>query len=210
MQLDTLSPADAEFAHRVAAYGRTHRGVFSESWITRLAGWNGIFSPQSRTASLEHQLRIDADEAGSSPYFALDALRVKTPPSQMIGALHDAAIDTTGVSLPWSRSGAVQLLHPFGPIGFPFLNAGTFPGDGDEYTIHVQSASLSQSFRAVWEPDAWENGGITIPTGESGEPASPHYDDLRASWIRGELHPLPFSDAAVARATRECLQLSPR
>jgi len=83
----------------------------------------------------------------------------------------------------------------------------TLPGSGDEYTIHVQSAGLAQSFRAVWEVGDWNRGGLSIPSGESGEIGSPHYNDLGRSWIRGELQPLPFSDGAVAHSCRARLFL---
>jgi len=90
----------------------------------------------------------------------------------------------------------------FGVAGFPFLNGALLPGDGDEYTIHVQSSALAQSFRAVWDVGNWDGGGIVIPAGESGEPSSPHYQDLTATYISGKLVPLPYSDAAVRRHAR--------
>ncbi len=210
MQLDTISPADAEFAHRMARYGSAHRDVLPKNWVLRFSQWDGSFSPNSTTASFEHRLRVMVDGAGNSPYWTFEGIRESTMPSQMVAAIQDAVFESDRASGPWSRLGAVEVLHPFGPIGFPFLNAGTFPGDGDEYTIHVQSPALSQSFRAVWETGAWERGGISIPAGESGEPGSTHYDDQRAPWIRGELRSLPFSDAAVYKASASLLLLTPR
>jgi penicillin amidase len=63
--------------------------------------------------------------------------------------------------------------------------------------------------RAVWDVGNWYGGGIDIPLGESGEPGSPHYTDLAERYARHALTPLPFSDAAVARATRHTLVLEP-
>lgn len=206
MQLDAASPADAEFAHRLATYVMNHQDVLPARVAQQLARWDGVFSPQSQAATLEHTLRLTAEEMSPSPYAAFQGLRERNPPPELIDALRDPFMSVSHVA-PWSNAGAVGVFHPFGPIGFPFLNGVTLPGNGDEYTIHVQSEGLSQSFRAVWEAGAWDRGGISIPSGESGEMGSPHYHDLSASWIRGELRPLAFSDAAVACATRERLLL---
>jgi penicillin amidase len=73
----------------------------------------------------------------------------------------------------------------------------------------VQGITLGQSFRAVWDVGDWDAGGIDLPLGESGEPGSPHYADGAGPWQRHELTPLPFSDRAVAQATRTTLTLAP-
>jgi len=73
----------------------------------------------------------------------------------------------------------------------------------------VQKPGFSQSFRAVWDVGNWDAGGISIPQGESGRPGSGHYTDEAADWIAGSLLPLPYSTAAVDRATVEDLTLSP-
>ena len=52
--------------------------------------------------------------------------------------------------------------------------------------------------------------GIAIPSGESGEPGSPHYTDLTRAWVTGRLQPLPFSRAAVRRSAADTLVLNPR
>jgi penicillin amidase len=198
MQLDATSPADAEFAHRVAHFLRPEETAL-------LAHWDGTFSPSSRAATLEHVLRASAENVSLSPYTAFDLVRQPDTSIQYVDALRGAARDT--ILAPWSRAGEVDVFHPFGPIGFPFLNGKHFPGNGDEYTVRVQTAGLSQSFRAVWEVGAWDRGGLSLPAGESGEIGSGHYDDLSARWIRGDLQPLPFTDRAVRRAARECLLL---
>ena len=73
----------------------------------------------------------------------------------------------------------------------------------------MQAIALGQSFRAIWDVGDWDAGGIDLPLGESGEPGSPHYTDRAAAWLRHDLTPLPFSDAAVARATTATLTLAP-
>ncbi len=199
MQLDATSPADAEFAHRIGRFLSPRDGQL-------LAHWDGTFSPESRPATLEHLLRSTAESISVSPYMAFDLARRPHAPEQYINVLRSAARDEIVVK-PWAWAGEVDVFHPFGPIGFPFLNGTRFPGNGDEYTIRVQTPALSQSFRAVWDVGAWDRGGLTLPTGESGEKGSGHYDDLTRAWVRGDLQPLPFSDSNVQKNAREILLL---
>jgi hypothetical protein len=45
--------------------------------------------------------------------------------------------------------------------------------------------------------------------GQSDDPASPHYGDLRSAWAQGPYVPLPFSRAAVERAAEQIIELQP-
>ncbi|MGZ3522285.1 MAG: penicillin acylase family protein [Vulcanimicrobiaceae bacterium] len=212
MQLDTLSLPDLEFAHRVGAYARTHPGTLPPSFSDALATWDGRFAPHSRAATLEHALRetIAGDPAEFLKLVA--TLRAGGVPPNFAGDVREAVTEAeqSDTSMArWSEAGAVRIQHQFGPLGFSFLNGATLPGEGDEYTVHVQTDGFAQSFRAVWDVGKWDAGGIVIPSGESGEPGSAHYSDLSRTWIRGSLVPLPFTDSAVRKAGRETLELSP-
>ena len=110
---------------------------------------------------------------------------------------------------PWGQYAPIPIRHPLAPLGFSFLNGVTLPGDGDNYGLHVQNSRDSQSFRAVWDVGNWDDGGIVIPSGESGEPASGHYTDQSAMWMAQRMVPLPFSDAAVRASTKQTLTLTP-
>ncbi len=203
MQLDDISNADAAFAHSIARYARMHAGFIPARTERELATWDGAFSPSSRAATLEHAAREAVEKQNASPY-APFASRGALP-GEYAQAIGDTLRSTPAV--PWAQAGRVRVFHPFGPIGFPFLNGAGLPGDGDAYTIRMQTSWLAQSFRAVWDAGNWDSGGISLPDGESGEPGSGHYDDLRASWLSGALEPLPFSDPAVLRAARATLTL---
>jgi len=204
MQLDTASVADLDFARALVRYAAEHRGFLSTRTQQALMQWDGRFSSGSSAASVEHALRSAAESVSVSPYDALQAIAY-SPPEQYVNALKAA----DAVAQPWARSGRVEVLHPFGLIGFPFLNGAALPGSGDEYSVRVQTQRLTQSFRAVWQPGRWDRGGLSLPAGESGEIGSGHYDDLRAAWIRGKLAPMPFDDASVKRAARHVLILQP-
>jgi penicillin amidase len=48
------------------------------------------------------------------------------------------------------------------------------------------------------------------PSGQSGHPRSPHWNDLLPLWASGEHHPLPLTRAAVERGTQSSTTLVPR
>jgi penicillin amidase len=82
-----------------------------------------------------------------------------------------------------------------------FLSRGPFPVGGDADTVSVLAraksagpgAMIGASMRAVYDlgdPDATR---IALVPGQSGHPASPHYDDLLPGWLAGEY--VPFATA---------------
>jgi penicillin amidase len=109
----------------------------------------------------------------------------------------------------WADVGARVAQHPLASLGISIWNGVRFPGNGDGFSPHVQGNSNTQSLRSVWDVGNWEAGGIVIPQGESGEPGSPHYRDGAPVWLEQTLVPLPFDDAAVAKASVETLELRP-
>ncbi len=56
---------------------------------------------------------------------------------------------------------------------------------------------------------AWDEARFVLPGGQSGNPFSPHYDDLLALWRRGEGVPIAWSREAVERAALKTLRLLP-
>jgi penicillin amidase len=210
MQLDTLSPVDAEFARLVHAHLAHDASDPSAPAVMRaLAGWDGSFAPGSQAATVEHALRARLEANAPSFYAVLESLRNADVSQDAEADLQAASYGTAAAPPPWGHAGAVPVEHPLAPLRFGFLNGATLPGNGDEYTIRLQEPGFSQSFRAVWDVGNWDAGGIAIPSGESGEPGSGHYRDLTGDWIAGRLRPLPFSAHAVASATRARLILTP-
>lgn len=65
------------------------------------------------------------------------------------------------------------------------------------------------SFRMVLDVGAWDNSRVINTPGQSGDPASPHFDDLFPLWARGEYVPLVYSRPAVEAATASILRLRP-
>jgi penicillin amidase len=209
MQLDTYSPAEFEFARDLA---RSSRGRRCAGAFAPLQNWDGRYAANANGATLAQALRIDAVSHAPNFTAVLEAFRS--------GGNRAAATRTalcrdvlknpqTFARESWGTGGAVTITHQLDALGISFLNGARLPGDGDKYTIHVQSPGFSQSFRAVWDVGNWDGGGIVIPSGESGEPGSHHYTDLSGAWIAGRIQPLPFGARAVDASARERLILLP-
>jgi penicillin G amidase len=81
-------------------------------------------------------------------------------------------------------------------------NAG-FEGDGpfDVYVV--------PSWRAVYDLSNLDDSMGILPTGQSGNPASPHWNDQTDMWTAGALRPLPFTRTAVEAASTERLTIVP-
>lgn len=238
-QEDTLSLPERDIAHATLAAAKHKRLDGDRQlapYLHELAGWDGRFDPQSRGAAIAWELRRAAvtnlalyvagkeqNEYEASANGANLVLLMRVLRDRPRGWWHDSDYDDLlvsslrnvvkehGVTLlePWGQYGKVTVRHALAALGFTFLNGATLPGDGDSYGLHVQTATHSQSFRAVWDVGNWDAGGMVIPSGESGEPHSGYYTDLSSAWIGGTLEPLPFSDAAVRAATRATLTLTP-
>jgi penicillin amidase len=238
-QNDTLSLPERDIARAaVAAIRHKHleRDPALQRYAAALEQWNGRFDPQSHGAAVawelrraaaaklagyitaSHQAEYQASANTADVVLLMRVLRERPRgwwtnndyDDLLVSSLR-AAVKAQGARMlePWSQYSQVTVRHPLAALGFSFLNGATFPGDGDSYGLHVQTNDHSQSFRAVWDVGNWDAGGIAIPSGESGEPASGHYTDLSPAWISERLQPLPFSDAAVRASARQTLTVMP-
>lgn len=197
MQMDALSLPERELARELAPVVAPLDAQSSRE----LTGWDGYMNGDSTTATLVQALRVQLTNGLKRRLPVELAIARQTPRT-----LH---VTLPPALEPWSTAGAVTPLHSLASLGIGFLDGTRLPGYGDEFTLHVQYAGYSQSFRAVWDVGNWDAGGITLPQGESGEPGSEHYTDQAGAWIQGRLWPMPFSDAAVARTAVHRETLTP-
>ena len=120
----------------------------------------------------------------------------------------------------WGRIRPLTLRHPVGerkPLDKVF-NRGPFPWGGDANTVGqgasdpldpTASPIWIASLRMVIDLGNWEECRFVLPGGQSGNPLSPHYDDLIPLWRRGEGVRIAWSPAEVARVARSTLRLAP-
>jgi penicillin amidase len=192
MQLDTYSPIEAEIVDSALHIDRDDamRDVAHSRQL--LDHWDGRFDPDSRAASLAHDVTIGLEAQETSLALLLERLRAKQHSYDSADQIH--TLLSAEQPQTWATHGAVEVVHPLSVMWYGLLQGHALPGDGDEFTIHLQSPGFAQGFRAVWSVGDWDAGGISIPSGESGEPSSGHYDDRAPAWIAGTLEPLPFSN----------------
>lgn len=147
-------------------------------------------------------------------------------PTEIEGALSEAVQkleELLGANpADWSWGGVHQLVleHPMGgrPPLDRIFNLGPFPTGGDACTIAQAKTSISEfgskvtglaNLRAVHDVGNWDACRFVIAGGQSGNPFSPHYDDLLEFWLRDEAVNIAWSVEAVHQATRQTLILKP-
>jgi penicillin amidase len=120
----------------------------------------------------------------------------------------------------WGTVRPLIMRHPLGRKRYlaPIFNRGPFPCGGDTDTINQASVfplaptapcNNIASLRAVIDVGAWSNSRFVLPGGQSGNPASPHYDDLLPLWQRGEAVPIAWTPEEIEQAAVATLVLEP-
>ena len=84
----------------------------------------------------------------------------------------------------------------------PMVNGRAYPIEDHTYDVVVVP-----SWRQIIDLSDLDASVGTHTTGQSGNPASPHFKDLFPLWSTGRYHPLPFTRPAVEGATASRLDL---
>ncbi|MED5373391.1 MAG: penicillin acylase family protein [Myxococcota bacterium] len=114
----------------------------------------------------------------------------------------------------WGDAHAVTFAHPF---GVKVLNAGSTEYGGSSNTVNVSSFNWAQGYETKWIASLRVvtplndvgQAVVVLPPGQSGHPASRHYQDQLHSWKTGGTLPLYFHDEDVERAADSTLTLTP-
>jgi penicillin amidase len=100
----------------------------------------------------------------------------------------------------WGRVHEMEFPHPLGeanPLLRRLLNRSLRAGGAQE-TVSQIAYDPNDPYKAVWapswrmvaDPAAPERSRWQMFTGQSGHPASPHYDDLQEDWLHGRTQPM--------------------
>ena len=119
----------------------------------------------------------------------------------------------------WGQLHRANFFHPLGgvtPGANSLFNRGPVPRPGNGDTVdatYFGGSSFDQlagaSYREIFDLSNWDNAvGVNVP-GQSGQPGSPHYDDLLPLWVHGQYFPLRYSKPSVDRETTDVLELKP-
>src|SRR5579872_1246328 len=141
----------------------------------------------------------------------------------VLAALPDAALraaDSVGADAQhglgnverWGKRNAAIYTHPLGrfwPLN-AMLNVRPLVQPGNTFTIYAGRPTYGPSQRLVVDLANWDNSSMLLTLGESGHATDPHYADQAKDFVNVRWVPTPFTDAAVARATKDTLVLKPK
>jgi penicillin amidase len=190
--------------------GRDSReALLFELWIRKLVPkvWAKKLPPQA----------MKAIGARTSLENAITWLEESPGDPVLLEALAEALAQPELAKGTWGALHRAEFLHPLGREGElrRKLDRGPVPRGGDSNTVNNTGpgADFRQvsgaSFREILDLSDWDRSVATSVPGQSGDPASPHYDDLLPLWAEGRYFPLVYSRAAVERETRERIVLRP-
>ena len=127
----------------------------------------------------------------------------------------ESLIKTAGidrVKWTWGEANKIKFPHPLAVVPLIGLqyDVRTLPYKGSGGTAASPNVGANVSMRFIASPNDWDLTRHVIPTGESGDPKSPHWADQLDNWYNGSTPIFPFSKSAVEKAAKEVLLMSPR
>jgi penicillin amidase len=165
---------------------------------------------------LLRELREPTDLMGKPLREARDALVRKT-----FAAAVQATRERLGddpAKWRWGDLHTARLEHPLASRGVAYaeaFNLKAVPRGGDVHTPnntrhddHFRQVH-GASYREVFDLSDWDLGVATSVPGQSGQPGSPHYDDLLPLWAEGKYFPLAYSRQKVEAVAQNRLKLVP-
>lgn len=112
----------------------------------------------------------------------------------------------------WGEMVKARFQHPLAGaplIGLQFTIP-PFPQNGTGGLAATVNVGSAVSMRLIADPGDWDKTQHGIALGESGIPSSPHWKDQLEDWRAVTPRVFPFSEAAVAKATKETVWLEPK
>jgi penicillin amidase len=174
----------------------------------------GKLSLQKTTEELSHPGIV---VFGQNPEAARDALLLQT--LQTAEQTLSAKLGPDSQNWAWEHLHRASFFHPLGgvaPAAKALFDRGPVSRPGDDTTVdatYFGGSSFDQlagaSYREIFDLSDWDNAvSVNVP-GQSGQPGSPHYDDLLPLWTRGQYFPLRYTKPSVDRETTDVLELKP-
>ena len=115
-------------------------------------------------------------------------------------------IDTNLDKLTWGEMMTVNIEHPFAglhPLAAKFLNMPATPQAGCPFCVRVANGDFGASMQLVVAPGYEDEMILVEPTGQSGNPLSPHYANQFNHWVSGQV---PAKTPTAARTTLKLIR----
>jgi penicillin amidase len=134
-----------------------------------------------------------------------------TSADEAVAALQKQTGGSNEAAWTWGRLHPLDMIHPLGRSGslHGLLSIGPYPQSGTVDTVRAMGVGHGPAMRFVADLSNFDQSLMEIPTGESGQYASPYYRDQFAEWFAGRGIPAPFSAAAEASIRIHTLTLVP-
>jgi len=122
----------------------------------------------------------------------------------------------------WDKVHTLEHGHPIGQVEMfrSFFNVGPFPVHGTREVINnmffpytedgQNKVSSGPSTRRIVDFSDIENSMSILPTGQSGNPFSPHYKDQAQMFINGEFRKMMMNKEEIMTTSKSLLQFSPK
>ncbi len=172
----------------------------------------GVVGATGQVGAVIHRLLAERDDAFFTDGRTWDGVFRRA----LAAAVEILGPDTTA----WRRGRLhrLHLAHAFDgiPVLGRIFSRGPFEVGGDADTVAVMAPArrrgvmIGPSMRAIFDLGDERGNWISIVPGQSGHPASPHYDDFLPGWRAGELVPLALERAHVDELAEARLVLRPR
>jgi penicillin amidase len=162
---------------------------------------------------------LAALEKPGPPWFADAAARDKLLRETFAAAVEKLKRLPEAQRERWGALHTATFRHPLASLGPAYVeafNVGPFPRPGDANTPNNTRHDdefrqvHGATYRHVIDLADWDRALATSAPGQSGQPGSPHYDDLAPLWAKGEYFPLAFTRPKVESVAKERLTLVPR
>jgi penicillin amidase len=130
---------------------------------------------------------------------------------QAVAALEKHTGRTDSASWNWGQLHPLDMAHPLGrSAALHWLwSIGPYEQGGTLDTVRAMGLGHGPAMRFVTDLSNFDNSLMEIPTGESGQYASPHYRDQFPEWFAGRGIAAPFSESAEEAARAHRLILLP-
>jgi penicillin amidase len=119
----------------------------------------------------------------------------------------------------WGKQHTLSFKHTLGQARLLnlFFNRGPYPIGGDGSTVWASfaiptkdsSGIIGPPFRFIADLSDLNHCQGMLAPGQSGQPASPHYDDQIDAWLKGEYHTMWYLRADVESHASQRLELIP-
>ena len=121
----------------------------------------------------------------------------------------------------WDKVHTIEHPHPIGQVAAlrSFFNVGPFPIHGTREVINnlafpydetgLYKVTAGPSTRRVIDFSDVENSMSILPTGQSGNPFSEHYEDQAEMFVNGEFRKMLLNEKEIKETSKTLLSFTP-